>query len=164
MASITFLVSIIIAVAIAPTMAVDYMVGDDAGWKVGVNYTQWAAGKDFRVGDTLMFMYTEGKHNVYKVNGSDFQNCNPSTSLGGPLTSGKDSITLAKPGKKWYICGVADHCSKGMKLVITVSDASAPAPAPIPGTPAPGTSSADKIARSFMWIVAGAIAYSMLLA
>ena len=48
------------------------------------------------------------------------------------LTSGSDVITLATPGKKWYICGVAEHCeAANQKLAITVlpqdgSDASLP--------------------------------------
>jgi hypothetical protein len=42
-------------------------------------------------------------------------------------------ITLAIPGKKWYICGVAKHCEvKNQKLVITVLPQTvSPAPSPI---------------------------------
>ncbi|KAL0281923.1 UNVERIFIED_CONTAM: Uclacyanin-3 [Sesamum angustifolium] len=134
-------------------IATNYVVGDEAGWKVGVNYTAWAEGKTFRVGDTLVFMYTSGNHNVMKVDGADFQKCASSNASAKPLTSGNDVITLATPGKKWYICNVADHCSKGMKLVITVfeAEAPAPAPAPLPGSstpPPPGTSAASGISIS----------------
>lgn len=34
-------------------MAVDHIVGDEKGWTVDVNYTQWAQDKVFRVGDNL---------------------------------------------------------------------------------------------------------------
>jgi hypothetical protein len=49
------------------------------------------------------------------------------------LTSGNDVITLATPGRKWYICGVAKHCEAGnQKLVITVLlQTIAPAPSPV---------------------------------
>ncbi|KAL0312726.1 UNVERIFIED_CONTAM: Uclacyanin-3 [Sesamum radiatum] len=133
--------------------ATNYVVGDNQGWKVGVNYTAWAEGKTFRVGDTLVFMYTSGTHNVLKVDGADFQKCASSNASAKPMTSGNDVINLATPGKKWYICNIADHCSKGMKLVITVSEAEAPAPAPaaVPGSsapPPPGTSAASGISFS----------------
>jgi hypothetical protein len=34
-------------------MATDYVVGDEKGWTVDFNYTQWAQDKVFRVGDNL---------------------------------------------------------------------------------------------------------------
>lgn len=33
--------------------ATDYIVGDDLGWTVGFDYSQWAKDKKFSVGDTL---------------------------------------------------------------------------------------------------------------
>ncbi|KAI3453529.1 hypothetical protein Pfo_010192 [Paulownia fortunei] len=147
MASRAFLITVIVAAALAPALATDYMVGDDAGWNLGVNYTAWAKRKDFRVGDTLMFMYTPGAHNVLKVNGSDFQKCASSNATAVPFTSGNDVIPLAITGKKWYISDIGDDCPKGMKLVITVSAAEGPSPSPMPGssTPPPGTSAAGEV-------------------
>ncbi|MQL74621.1 hypothetical protein Taro_006981 [Colocasia esculenta] len=106
--------------------ATDYKVGDDDGWRPSYNYTAWATGKDFRVGDTLAFVYTKGKHNVLNVTGDDFKNCTASSnSL--LRDSGNDVITLKTEGKKWYICGVRDHCSKQQKLVIEVLQTGTPA-------------------------------------
>lgn len=34
-------------------MAADHIVGDDKGWTVDFNYTQWTQDKVFRVGDNL---------------------------------------------------------------------------------------------------------------
>ncbi|KAG8649865.1 hypothetical protein MANES_08G155300v8, partial [Manihot esculenta] len=97
----------------------EVIVGDDAGWRLGFDYQAWAKGKHFRVGDKLVFQYYPGDHNVFKVNGTGFQNCirPPPTEA---LTTGNDTIVLATPGRKWYICGVAQHCEKGMKLFLTV--------------------------------------------
>ncbi|KAG9132118.1 hypothetical protein Leryth_025188 [Lithospermum erythrorhizon] len=117
--------------------AVDYVVGDMLGWTDGFDYQEWAKDKVFKVGDRL-----EGNHNVYKVDGNSFKNCHvPLQSK--PLTSGNDIIELKSPGKKWYICGVADHCSfSNQKLAINVMPSSwwwfpisppnsAPAPSPL---------------------------------
>ncbi|KAI3468840.1 hypothetical protein Pfo_025503 [Paulownia fortunei] len=141
MASKVFLIIVItFAMAAAHASAIDYVVGDDEGWTLGVNYSAWAMGKDFRVGDTLAFMYAVGSHNVVKVNSSDFLQCVvPNAS--NALTSGNDVITLLTPGKKWYICGVGDHCLNGMKLVITVFSTGANAPAPTSEAPAPAPTS-----------------------
>jgi hypothetical protein len=35
------------------TMAAEHIVGDDKGWTANFNYTTWASGKVFHVGDTL---------------------------------------------------------------------------------------------------------------
>ncbi|KAL1547535.1 blue copper protein 1a-like [Salvia divinorum] len=138
MASKAFLLAVIfVAATAAPAFAVDYVVGDDAGWKLNVNYTAWAQDKVFYVGDTITFNYGVGDHNVYKVNGSDFKACTV-PQPGESLRSGNDKISLATPGRKWYLCGVGNgtHCENGMKLVITVFSA-APTPAPVVVAPWP---------------------------
>ncbi|KAI3453617.1 hypothetical protein Pfo_010280 [Paulownia fortunei] len=167
MALRVFWITMIVSAAAAPAFATDYMVGGDAGWKLGVNYTAWVEGKDFRVGDTLTFMYTPGAHNVIKVNGADFQRCS-SNETAVPFTSGNDVIPLAATGKKWYICDIGDHCSKGMKLVITVSEAEGPSPAPISGSsaPPPGTSAAGEVSplKSCVWMLAVMATYRMIMA
>ncbi|CAI9755390.1 unnamed protein product [Fraxinus pennsylvanica] len=159
MASKAFLIAIFFAMIAASTMATNYMVGDNAGWKVGVNYTEWAANKTFYVGDTLTFMYNKGSHNVLKVSGPDFQQCLKSNTT-GLLDTGNDVINLAKPGKKWYICAIADHCTKGMKLVINVLE---PAPTPLPPQ-TPGSSRASEISsfKSFGWILAALAVFKMI--
>ncbi|RVW64103.1 hypothetical protein CK203_051126 [Vitis vinifera] len=78
-----------------------------------------------------VFKYTVGLHNVFKVNGTVFTNCTipPANEA---LTTGNDEITLATPGRKWYICGVKDHCANyEQKVAITmVEEWASPAPAP----------------------------------
>lgn len=77
-----------------------------------------------------VFKYDNTKHNVYKVNGAEFQSCTVSGENQG-MSSGNDVVNLLVAGKKWYICDVADHCSaRGMKLVINVMPSPAPSPSP----------------------------------
>ncbi|XP_034704186.1 stellacyanin-like [Vitis riparia] len=83
---------------------------------------------------TCSLQYTAGRHNVCKVNGTTFMNCTipPANEA---ITTRNDVITLAAPGRKWYICGVNDHCANyGQKLVITILEESA-SPAPTPSNP-----------------------------
>ncbi|XP_048234311.1 blue copper protein 1a [Ricinus communis] len=76
---------------------------------------------------------TIGAHNVFRVNRTAFHNCNIPP-LDQALATGNDTIVLATPGKKWYICGVGKHCEVGgQKLTITVqSEAPAPSPSMVP--------------------------------
>ncbi|GJW20969.1 blue copper protein-like protein [Tanacetum coccineum] len=126
--SIIFFVATLVALASSVSAKV-FSVGDKKGWTLNFDYEAWAKGKEFVVGDQLVFKYAEGKHNVFRVNGTLFQQCSiPPTNEA--LTSGYDVITLATPGRKWYICGVGSHCeSGGMKLFINVF------PQPVPPTP-----------------------------
>ncbi|GMI79003.1 hypothetical protein HRI_001569600 [Hibiscus trionum] len=122
--------AIVALMAPAISSATEFIVGGDDGWKLGVKYDDWAKDKQFFVGDTLVFKYNAGVHNVYKVNGDDFKSCTvPSNNSLGSFT-GNDTIKLATAGNKWYICGTSGHCDGGMKLKITVLDGGAPAPAP----------------------------------
>ncbi|KAL3619376.1 hypothetical protein CASFOL_036946 [Castilleja foliolosa] len=143
-----FLLIIMIFVAaaamIVPCSGTDYMVGDDVGWRLGVDYSMWAQGKDFRVGDTLVFKYYPGAHNVIEVNESDYGKCASSNLSTVPFTSGIDVVHLTTPGKKGYICSVGEHCSAGMKLGITVSSANDPLSAPFPSLSSPSPSGANE--------------------
>ncbi|KAL2525113.1 Cupredoxin superfamily protein [Abeliophyllum distichum] len=158
MSSKIFSVAFFVAIVAAPALATEYVVGDDAGWKLNFDYQKWAGGKQFVIGDKLIFKYTEKTHNVHRVNGTAFQQCMPPADSEA-LTSGSDVITLATQGRKWYICGVGKHCSNGMKLAITVSaEVYAPAPAPTLA------SAADKISpwKSCLWMMAAMAVFKMM--
>ncbi|KAK8593970.1 hypothetical protein V6N13_042483 [Hibiscus sabdariffa] len=127
--------AIVALMAPSISLATDFIVGDDEGWSLGVDYDAWAQDKQFFVGDNLVFRYTAGAHSVYKVTGDEFRNCTvPSNSSLGSF-SGNDTISLVTAGIKWYICGVDGHCEGGQKLKITVLDGAAPAPAPVAPDP-----------------------------
>ncbi|KAB2005330.1 hypothetical protein ERO13_D11G243850v2 [Gossypium hirsutum] len=166
MASNKLLMLSVVAIFIpAMAMATDYIVGDDSGWTINFDYQAWAKDKVFYVGDKLVFQYPKGYHNVFKVNGTAFKNCDiPPTNQA--LSSGNDTVVLNTPGRKWYICGVSNHCSAyAQKLFITVQYqygwapaatpqilqvsqpwAATPAPTPSsPSTPAPTPSVPDTI-------------------
>ncbi|XP_048435485.1 blue copper protein-like [Pyrus x bretschneideri] len=100
-----FLILAILAIFAPSILATDYVFGDYKGWTINFDYQAGARGKMFYVGDNLDSV---------------------------PLTSGKDAINLATPGRKWYICGVSQHClDAGQKLAITVFPSSfAPSPSP----------------------------------
>ncbi|XP_039006155.1 blue copper protein 1a-like [Hibiscus syriacus] len=157
-----------IAALMAPSisMATEFVVGDDQGWGLGIDYDAWAQGKQFFVGDNLgllfypklfiiiffriihvhVFKYKAGYHNVYKVTGDEFQDCTVPSSNSSGSFSGNDKIKLATAGNKWYICGVNGHCQSGQKLTITVLQGAAPAPAPAPAPVAPGPASSFQAA------------------
>ena len=72
-------------------------------------------------------------------------------------------ITLASPGKKWYICGMDNHCASGMKLAVDVTtpDLGSPASAPAPSSN-PGSAAVRKMAPTFFaWIIAAFGAFLM---
>ena len=85
------------------------------------------------------------------MNGTLFKDCTfpPKNEA---LSTGKDIIQLKTEGRKWYVCGVADHCSAHqMKFVITVLAEGAPAPSP------PPSSNAHSIVSSMFGVVMVAI-------
>lgn len=69
-----------------------------------------------------VFKYKEGAHNVYRADLAAFQSCVPGANV-EPLTSGNDVIDLKTPGKKWYFCGINNHCEQGMKVSVNVLEA-----------------------------------------
>ncbi|KAG6751676.1 hypothetical protein NC652_030767 [Populus alba x Populus x berolinensis] len=151
-----FMIFAIVAVFVPPILATEHMVGDKTGWTLGFNYETWAQGKAFHVGDTLVFKYTPGAHNVLSVNGTGFEDCKAADDI-VPLTTGNDVVTLSTPGKKWYICSVPGHCESGnQKLFITVlPQLSSPASSPFPGpTDTSPSGAAGNIASTYYGLIA----------
>ncbi|XP_016462724.2 blue copper protein [Nicotiana tabacum] len=106
---------------VVPSLATVYTVGDSAGWAMGVDYSTWATGKTFNVGDSLVFNYPSG-HTVDEVSASDYQSC----TAGNAITSDKSgatTISLKTAGTHYFTCGAMGHCSGGMKLAVTVAAA-----------------------------------------
>jgi hypothetical protein len=67
---------------------------------------------------------------VDEVSAADYAACSSSKALSSD-SAGSTTVTLKTAGKHYFICGVAGHCSSGMKLVVDVAKAvAAPAPAP----------------------------------
>ncbi|TKY54837.1 Stellacyanin protein [Spatholobus suberectus] len=113
-----------------------HVVGDATGWTIpsgGASaYATWAANQTFTLGDTLVFNFATGQHDVAKVTKSAYDACNGGSTL-FTLTTGPASVTLNETGEQYYICTIGTHCSLGQKLAINVSRASAtPSPAPQP--------------------------------
>ncbi|XP_002968266.2 mavicyanin [Selaginella moellendorffii] len=97
-----------------------YKVGDNLGWNLNVNYTQWAAKYPFALGDSVVFVFS-GSHSVLMVNEIDYVLCNIHNPVQS-LLSGR-AITLAAR-KNFFICGIPGHCITGMKVAIYASVAS----------------------------------------
>ncbi|KAL6124350.1 hypothetical protein ACLB2K_076863 [Fragaria x ananassa] len=85
MARITAALAVIALFAVSPSMeATQYIVGDDQGWNSGVDYYSWMDGKTFHVGDSLVFNYVPGDHNVVVAANSDvYDKCATTPNLGG---------------------------------------------------------------------------------
>ncbi|KAF6136537.1 hypothetical protein GIB67_015993 [Kingdonia uniflora] len=96
----------------------EFIVGDEKGWTTGFDYQAWANRKTFEVRDKLIFKYQKGNHIVQIVDEDGFNKCTKVNK--GVLFTGDDVITLSKAGRKWYTCGVKEHCMEGQKLYINV--------------------------------------------
>ncbi|OQU88490.1 hypothetical protein SORBI_3002G044400, partial [Sorghum bicolor] len=135
------LLAAVVAVAcLLPSLASarQWVVGDECGWKARFNHTHWANGKTFVVGDTLLFKYRKGKHNVVQVGEEDFATCGHDENH-RTRCSGHDVVQLDRPGRMFFICTKHNHCRKGMKLAIDVVVAPPPPPLsyPFPTTSPP---------------------------
>ncbi|XP_043696287.1 blue copper protein-like [Telopea speciosissima] len=129
---------------LAPTLArvpATYLVGDSLGWTIPlggpITYASWATGKTFIVGDTLLFYFSNGEHDVAEVPMVGFDACDSSSTIGPILNKGPASITLQSPGEHFFICTFSTHCSFGQKLAINVLAPSAsitPSQAPSPSS------------------------------
>ncbi|KAH9299513.1 hypothetical protein KI387_031195, partial [Taxus chinensis] len=122
MAAVQIAVAAVALLVLFPcfSLATNYTVGDTNQWTLGRNYTAWASGKTFVVGDILVFNYASPAHNVLEVTKSAYDSCQTSNPT-QTHTGGTTNITLTTVGSKYFICGIPGHCAGGMKLGITVA-------------------------------------------
>ncbi|CAJ2650984.1 unnamed protein product [Trifolium pratense] len=125
-----------IMVAAQVSNAADYKVGDSAGWttKGDINYKKWAAEKQFKINDTIIFEYNAQFHNVMRVkNHAVYMKCDASAPL-ETYTTGNDTIKLTHYGHHFFMCGIPGHCQLGQRVDINVPN---PAKSPSPPTTSP---------------------------
>ncbi|CAI8610338.1 unnamed protein product [Vicia faba] len=118
-----------------------HVVGDTKGWTIpndGASfYVNWASKNTFTVGDTIVFNFPTGAHDVAKVTKSAFDGCNVANTL-SMLTNGPATVTLTETGQQYFICTFGTHCSLGQKVSINVVKAStSPVSAPKPSASSP---------------------------
>ncbi|KAK2990916.1 hypothetical protein RJ640_028693 [Escallonia rubra] len=137
----------------------DFVVGDDKCWTIGLDYQAWAKPKEFHVGDRLVFNYLNGEHSVYQVKETAFKQCVPSAGS-TTLTTGNDIVTLTAMRTYFFLCSIGQHCkAENQKLAITV----------LPGVPGSPPSNIHIIsAASFArfnylaWMIVACIAFKMI--
>ncbi|XP_020276555.1 basic blue protein-like isoform X1 [Asparagus officinalis] len=115
MTEVAVLAILVIVCSPSCSFAATYIVGDSQGWGFSASYKDWANGKPFTAGDTLVFNYQSGVHNVVPVTASEYGSCK---ATGKASTSGNDKFTLKK-GANYFLCSIPGHCSSGMKIEVT---------------------------------------------
>ncbi|CAN6892571.1 unnamed protein product [Brassica oleracea] len=98
----------------------NHTVGDSSGWELLTNYTNWTEGREFHVGDVLVFNYNKDQHNVMQVNSTAYADCGRDNYI-SLFTNGNDSIIISEVGEHWFICAMYDHCENGQKLSINAT-------------------------------------------
>ncbi|KAA8548225.1 hypothetical protein F0562_004514 [Nyssa sinensis] len=137
----TFLVLVFVALITKEALATQHVVGGSKGWDESTDFSSWASGQTFKVGDQLVFKYTPGLHSVVELTGeSAYKSCDIGSAVDS-LNGGNNVIKLSKAGKRYFACGTMGHCGQGMKVKITTVSADA-----TPSTP--GSSSSSTSAAS----------------
>ncbi|XP_021297686.1 uclacyanin 1 [Herrania umbratica] len=133
------------AMLIQLAMAANHTVGGPSGsWDSSTDLQTWVASQKFVVGDNLIFQYTPN-HDVLEVGKTDYDSCQTSSPI-QTYNNGNTVISLSSPGKRYFICGTAGHCSQGMQIEIDTLATSTP-PVTSPSTP-PAASPAPETSPS----------------
>ncbi|CAA7054171.1 unnamed protein product [Microthlaspi erraticum] len=127
-------VLVITTFLLACCSATVYKVGDSGGWTAKEDvYYSWAEGKEFHVGDSLIFDYDRSVNDVTQVSGAlEYQFCDPSSPK-AVYNTGHDTVTLTEPGYHYFVSSNRVRCSSGQRLdILVVHDPSRPVPPPPP--------------------------------
>eukprot|EP00249_Psilotum_nudum_P001680 c14313_g2_i1 orf=251-1174(+) len=112
-----------------------FIVGDEAGWVYpvlhpGVDYTRWAAGKQFSLGDHLIFNYPDKNHSVIMTRDySVYSSCDSLNSnnknyevYGVAGVTTQSEVPLVETGVSYFFCSAykGEHCRGGMRFSVNV--------------------------------------------
>ena len=86
-----------------------------------------------------VFQYSSS-HSVSEVTRENFESCN-TTNVVRTYSAGNTTVTLEKPGDRYFVCGNKLHCLAGMKLKVTAEANQSAAPA---GAPQAATTDSDQ--------------------
>ena len=120
MAKVTSLICglILILGLVYSVNATNYVVGGTQGWTVSTGLKTWLKGKEFVVGDMLLFQYPSG-FGVKEVSEQEYKECDVGKSLHS-FSASSTTIILQTPGKKYFVSTTQEICKKGLKLAINV--------------------------------------------
>ncbi|XP_073126554.1 stellacyanin-like [Henckelia pumila] len=117
---LNLIVLMVISSSVPRIPATRYLVGDSPnGWSLEVYYESWTSGKNFTVGDTLVFMYDHLYHSVSLVRAEDYEKCTSAKAIASD-NSGVTEINLYKPGPFYFISSTRLFCNAGMRFSVDV--------------------------------------------
>ncbi|KAL1191891.1 Mavicyanin [Cardamine amara subsp. amara] len=110
-----------LTVLLGSCSAKTYKVGDYHGWTANYDmYYSWARGKEFHVGDSLIFNYDPNVNDVTQVSGGlKYRFCD-SSSPKAVYKTGQDVVNLTEPGYHFFITSNHSLCTSGQKLFVLV--------------------------------------------
>ncbi|CAA2965476.1 mavicyanin-like [Olea europaea subsp. europaea] len=155
-----FVTLIILAITtFAPvTAAEELAVGGATGWRQpGANetemYSNWAATRRFRIGDSLRFEYKNDS--VVVVDKWGYYHCNESHPI-SVYNTGNTIINIEKPGPMYFESGDPEHCKNGQRLLVEVIRVHQDSPAPSPFSSAASSSVFSNLVFIYMVLITAA--------
>ncbi|CAH1453524.1 unnamed protein product [Lactuca virosa] len=126
-------------------IAYQFQVGNLQAWNIPTStdpkiYTNWPKKLNFKIGDSLLFLYPPSEDSVIQVTKESYDTCN----LKDPIlymNNGNSLFNITSPGVFYFTSGVSGHCEKSQKLQISVF--AADGSLPLPPSSAPGGALAD---------------------
>lgn len=117
-----------------PSSGKVFKVGESNGWTTTAD-PMWYEGKNFVVGDSLLFQYDKDLDNVVQVSGAlELEFCDTSSPL-AVYESGQDLVRLTRPGFYYFISSKPGRCAAGLRLDVLVTPKDSPNQANFPSSP-----------------------------
>ncbi|GFP89320.1 early nodulin-like protein 1 [Phtheirospermum japonicum] len=120
-----------------------YKVGDLDAWGVPTSnpqvYSKWSKIHNFKIGDSIFFLYPPSQDSVIQVRGESYNSC----SIKDPIlymSNGNSLFNITRAGDYYFTSGAEGHCAKSQKLHISVNgngSSTADSPAYGPSASAP---------------------------
>ncbi|CAN6466087.1 unnamed protein product [Victoria cruziana] len=124
-----------------------FRVGDLDAWGVPAPvtpkiYDDWSQKNQFRIGDSLLFLYPPSEESLVQVTEDAYKSCNISNPI-AYFDDGNTLFNITGPGTFYFTSGVGGHCLKLQKLAVSVPSNGTSSPPSSSPSPLPESSSSS---------------------
>ncbi|KAG9155009.1 hypothetical protein Leryth_012187 [Lithospermum erythrorhizon] len=101
-----------------------HKVGDLDAWGIPTHsnknvYAKWSKNQEFKIGDSLFFLYPPSQDSVIQVTKEAYRSCNMKDPI-LKLNDGNSLFNITEKGEFFFTSEEEGHCGKGQKLYISL--------------------------------------------
>ncbi|MFS8025901.1 putative Phytocyanin domain, cupredoxin [Helianthus anomalus] len=128
---VLFTLTVVTGRTLAGAQVIHHVVSGDHASHTSMDVGSWSSGRNFRVGDSLLFRYLAPQEMIVELASmEEYYSCD----LTNPIKMYTDQVPLEKEGIRYFASASYEKCKNGVKLPVQVKPREVTAYGPSPSS------------------------------